>query len=97
MAEYDSLEDEIKAYKRHRIANSIFTPLYAIVTPFIAIASANNLSSEDGDSTKGIICAMIALYTAYRAFRGVKKQRALNKTIAELQEEKKMSLEEKVE
>lgn len=97
MEGYNSVEDEIRACKKHRIANSIFTPLYAVVTSFLVAAGASNLSSEEGDSRKAALCALFAAYTSYMAFRGVKKQKALNKAIAGLEAQKKGGLEHKVE
>lgn len=95
MTEYNSVEDEIKGYERYKTVNTIIASLYGLATPVLAFTGISNFS-EDGNHLKGAVCTLAALYTAFRAFKGVKRQKEINETLAELHEEKKMLLEEKV-
>lgn len=97
MTEYNSVEDEIKAYEKYKTVNTIIASLYGLATPVLAFTGISNLFSEDGNQAKGIVCTLAALYTAYRAVKGVKRKRAIDNTLTELHEEKRMSLEKKVE
>ncbi|MDD4877906.1 MAG: hypothetical protein PHO02_02625 [Candidatus Nanoarchaeia archaeon] len=96
MKEYDLLETEIKAYEKYKTVNTILSSLYGLATPVLAFTGITNFS-EDGNQAKAIVCTLAALYTAYRAVKGVKRQKGIKNTLAELHEEKRMSLEKKLE
>ncbi|MFH1066015.1 MAG: hypothetical protein V1734_05915 [Nanoarchaeota archaeon] len=95
MAEYVHLEDEIKAYKRYRIGNYIMAPVSAVCASVFTLIGVNNFS--EGKNMWSAFSTAAALYMGYKTWEFLKANKYLNKRIAELHEEKRMSLEKKLE